>query len=336
MLCSFNMAMITPEELFPPIDLSSTIGFGYWGVLVDSLLTGITVLQLFLYFQNHHKDHFHVKITVISLCILDVLSWALFCYAYYYYLVRNYGNDLALLTIPWPFGTEVIVEAFVCFGAQMFFASQVYGINRKSWPVAAFIAMLALIALATGITVGVISIHNRSMQFVGSKTLEVLTDINKGLATVTDIVATIAMCYFLSSARSGVKRTNSIIKSLMFWAIHRGILLTAWQSADLFLYVAAPSKDYWVPFHMNLSKIYVNTMLAMLNARSTLRKQNGSGFSSIHLTSHGQTLANSDTYTLEPPPSDQRFSAEFQSKHQPLTSSVQSVFKKAATCEDEV
>ncbi|KIJ59492.1 hypothetical protein HYDPIDRAFT_33179 [Hydnomerulius pinastri MD-312] len=254
--------------LFPPVDLSSNIGTGYWGLIGASVLLGCTVLQAYFYFRNNN-DGWTLKGLVITLCALDTLSWAFFAYVYYYYLVKNFGNDLVLLSIPWPFGAEIFAEVIVTFLSQLFFAWQIYRVNKKGWPISVVIVVLALVAFA----VAVLSVEGRGIAFIASKTLSIPTDINKGFATACDIIATLTMCYMLSTVQTTVARTRSVITLLIIYTINRGILLALIQGADLILYICAAAQDYWVPFHMCLSKVYVNTLLAMLNARSSLKKK---------------------------------------------------------------
>ncbi|KIJ59487.1 hypothetical protein HYDPIDRAFT_33174 [Hydnomerulius pinastri MD-312] len=287
-----------PPALFPPVNLSSTIGTGYWGLIVASVLLGCTMLQVYFYFRNN-KDGWGLKSLVITLCAasaLDTLSWAFFAYVYYYYLVKNFGNDLVLLNIPWPFGAEVFVEVVAAYLSQLFFAWQIYGFNKKSWPISAVIATFATVAFGSGIAVGVYSVQDVAVNSIGSKTTSVVTDINKGFATACDIV-----CQVLSYASDEFNlnppftRTNSMITLLIIYIVNRGVLLTLVQGTDLLLFVCAPNQDTWVPFHMCLSKVYVNTLLAMLNARSTILKND---FSSISL---GETQSSSN-YSSEQRP----------------------------------
>ncbi|KAF9219260.1 hypothetical protein BS17DRAFT_432371 [Gyrodon lividus] len=260
-----------PILAFPPLNLSSSTGMGYWGLLAATILLGCTVLQAYFYFRNN-TDGWTLKGLVISLCILDTLSWAFFAYGYYYYLVENFGNDLILLSIPWPISAEVFVETIVAFLAQLFFARQLYGVHKRSWPVSVVIGILASVAFGFGIFVGVLALRSDVGQ-INSRISAVATDINKGFATACDIVATTAMCYFLTIVRTEVARTNAIITSLIIYTINRGVLITLVQGTDLLLYACAPTRYYWVPFHMSLSKVYVNTLLAMLNARSSLKNK---------------------------------------------------------------
>ncbi|KIJ59495.1 hypothetical protein HYDPIDRAFT_33182 [Hydnomerulius pinastri MD-312] len=318
------MNSTSTPTLFPRLDLSSNIGTGYWGLLGASVLLGCTVLQAYFYFRNNN-DGWRLRGLVISLCALDTISWALFVYVYYHYLVQNFDNILVITAVPWPFGTELFVASTVTLLSQLFFARQIYGgafravtckptsqasltVNEKCWAIPVVIVVLAVVAFGSCkapvwasalVTVSlwrrstyptpasaVLAVQGDTFGFILSKTVSIPTDINKASATACDIIATIAMCFILSRARTAISRTRSIVALLIIYITNRAILLALFQSADLLLYACAASQDYWcsaivgsvygpmyrLPVHMCLSKIYVNTLLAMLNARPGLNQ----------------------------------------------------------------
>ncbi|KAF9259460.1 hypothetical protein L218DRAFT_874678, partial [Marasmius fiardii PR-910] len=84
----------------------------------------------------------------------------------------------------------------------------------------------------------------------------------KGLGSVTDIIATVAMCSLLSYSRSGIStQTNKLIKSLIILFVNRGILVTMVQSMILIMFYAVPDKLWWygLAFHINVTRLYANT-----------------------------------------------------------------------------
>ena len=85
----------------------------------------------------------------------------------------------------------------------------------------------------------------------------------KGSGAAADILATIAMCIYLTSARTGMSelvylflspmitlnvgnhRTNHLITKLTRFVIHRGALVTLIQTLLLITFYAAPNNLYW-------------------------------------------------------------------------------------------
>lgn len=65
------------------------------------------------------------------------------------------------------------------------------------------------------------------------------------MATLGDIVATVAMCYFLASHRTGFRKTNNMINTLIFYSVNRGVLVAAAQIAILVVFSIDPGQLWW-------------------------------------------------------------------------------------------
>ncbi|EAU83608.1 hypothetical protein CC1G_07981 [Coprinopsis cinerea okayama7 len=130
----------------------------------------------------------------------------------------------------------------------------------------------------------ILSNQGRSLLF------SILFSLAKGWAAIADIVATVAMCFWLTSSKTGIKETNSILSQLMKFVVQRGILVTTIQVLLLVSFYAAPGSLAWFALHMNVTKLYANTFFAMLNGRSHLReRQTGAVISAAYQTSANQT-----------------------------------------------
>ncbi|OSX58968.1 hypothetical protein POSPLADRAFT_1036024 [Postia placenta MAD-698-R-SB12] len=107
------------------------------------------------------------------------------------------------------------------------------------------------------------------------------------MAGVADIYIAISLVVILRRQRTGfhrtenTHRTNHLVTGLMLYTIHRGIIvayvnvLSVAQLLEFSLFVgtlhANPFKLYWLIFHYPGSKLYVNSLLALLNLRDHLR-----------------------------------------------------------------
>jgi len=139
---------------------------------------------------------------------------------------------------------------------------------------------------------------------------KILSGLVQGFASLDDVLITAALCYFLHTRRVGggltsQNRTDVIIDSLMLYAVSRGILTAVTQILFLVLNVALPHDTFWQPFHQAVGKLYVNSVLATLNIRSTFNEptevklgglQFGSGVDSTRLdaSQHVHTVKSND------------------------------------------
>jgi len=243
------------------------------------ILGGITVLQGYIYFPRT-KDKLSLQIVAGIMLALDFTSSALVAQSVYYYLVPHFGSLLPLNSLTTELSADCFISTMITFISQMYFVWQIYTVarGRGSLFVPAVVGIFAICAFAfgTACTVAMV-VHKHLVLGERSTVFSIFFGLAKGFGALTDIVATAALCTYLSSSKTGVAQTNSLIKTLMHFIIHRGILVTLIQSLLLIMFFAVPSHLYWLAFHVNVTKLYVNVFFAMLNARITLNEkiQNG-------------------------------------------------------------
>ncbi|KAH7912156.1 hypothetical protein BJ138DRAFT_1149081 [Hygrophoropsis aurantiaca] len=94
-----------------------------------------------------------------------------------------------------------------------------------------------------------------------------------GLGTFCDMLITASFFYYLSPRRTGVKRAATPIQQLLHVVVSTG-LFTCLLSLIMFVsYMTQRDMAYMVgPPGQALSKSYVNSMLAVLNARRSIRE----------------------------------------------------------------
>ncbi|KAL5521978.1 hypothetical protein ACEPAF_1834 [Sanghuangporus sanghuang] len=250
-----------------PVDLAPTFGIQFWGLIV-------------------------------SIFVLDVAGTILVSDAIHFYLITSFGNPAGLVQMTQTFIGEIVLAIVTILMSQHFYASRVLtaGKSNKYGRIAAVV-----IVSRSSVTTST-EIHDRpygSAQSVGSfasfgsalaaciklyltgrgftsleqpnyKTLISAWSFCNGLC---DAIVTFSMCYFLTSYKSSFKSTTSVVNSLFLFSVNRGFLVFATQIGLVTAYLAAPSKGYWTPFHLVLPKLHVNTLLAMLNSRSSLRSR---------------------------------------------------------------
>ncbi|KAJ6611547.1 hypothetical protein B0H10DRAFT_2055923 [Mycena sp. CBHHK59/15] len=89
---------------------------------------------------------------------------------------------------------------------------------------------------------------------------------------VCDITITTSLIYYLRSRKAaGVRSTQDMIDSLIMHAMSRGILTAVCITMLFILDVAYPNHCYRQPFYQLLGKLYINSILASLNVRTSVR-----------------------------------------------------------------
>ncbi|KAJ3863566.1 hypothetical protein EV359DRAFT_64694 [Lentinula novae-zelandiae] len=218
------------------IDMSGIFAPFFWGFFVSIFLGGITIVQAYMYFP-HPSDRMCVQVIAAIMLILDLISSALVAQSLYYYLIT------------------LDPSAYHVTSFAMYFVYQIYSVKRVGIFASTVIGVLTLFAVLT---------FDRNEDFA------IFFGLAKGFGAVTDIMATLAMCTFLSNAKTGIRQTDNLIKSLIQYVVERGGVVTLIQTLLLITFYAAPTKLYWLAFHINVTKLYANTFFCMLNARKGL------------------------------------------------------------------
>ncbi|EEB92111.1 hypothetical protein MPER_09429 [Moniliophthora perniciosa FA553] len=99
------------------------------------------------------------------------------------------------------------------------------------------------------------------------------------LGAVSDVAIAIALCWYLWKSKSGIKRTDAIMDRLILFCVRTGLLTTLCAICSLITISALPNTFVYICFYSTLARFYSFSLLATLNARSDLRKQNANGSS---------------------------------------------------------
>ncbi|KIK54781.1 hypothetical protein GYMLUDRAFT_206258, partial [Collybiopsis luxurians FD-317 M1] len=263
--------------------MSAVFGPFFWGFVVSIFLGGITIVQAYLYFP-HPTDRMSVQAVAATMLILDLFSSGLVAQSLYYYLIPHFGSIQPLQQITPELSGECMISGVLTLISQMYFVYQIYTVKRKgrlAWIIVVVQVMYLLNSILLIVTCGVLGcvtsmfvlphgvLADRSGAFAISFGLA------KGFGAITDIMATIAMCAFLSNAKTGMEQTDTLVKNLIQFIIERGALVTLVQILVLITFYVAPGRLYWFAFHMNVTRLYANTFFCMLNARKVLWERYG-------------------------------------------------------------
>lgn len=141
---------------------------------------------------------------------------------------------------------------------------------------------LATTAFVAGILKSVASLYNPEIEHLSTNSMEIEVILRAVSAALCDIGVTIIMCWILREGRAStvVKNTRNVIERLLLFVMTRGVLVSLTQTALLILYAFNAEKLYWSILHFSLTRVYVISMVSMLNVRQDLRKD----LNTIHTT----------------------------------------------------
>ncbi|KAF9003863.1 hypothetical protein BDQ17DRAFT_1355051 [Cyathus striatus] len=245
-------------------DLSSTHGAFLVSFFFKSVLYGCGMLQAYLYFHWYPKDHWGVKAMVASLITLETLQAAYVFALTYRNFVENFGNPEALFVISWLASISILTGFLSAFVVQIYFAFVIYMVDNKKKIAALTTVALALMQIATGIaevTVTQQSAHDSFWKVIP----ETLITLQGSSTALCDIVITILLVRTLDKKKRKIKSTNSMLNTLIFYTINRGILLSLFAILSLILFWSTPGTLYYFIAFLPSGNLYMNTALATLD-----------------------------------------------------------------------
>ncbi|KAF8231687.1 hypothetical protein L208DRAFT_50039 [Tricholoma matsutake] len=213
-----------------PVD--NTMGAILIGTIVSAALLGVAYVQMFYYFVEYSKDHWHLKLLVTCTVLCDSVHQALISHTAYTYLVTNYNNPAYLQSLVWSLLLEVFFNGATAAMVQSFYATRVYRLSRS-------------ILFSTFIMIGIV--------------------VNAGCAI--DILIATSLVILLYRSRSGFKHSDTMINRLILFVVNTGVMTSLAASGAFISLLASPHTLLYAPWYLFSGRLYTNSLLASLNAR---------------------------------------------------------------------
>ncbi|KAJ7751461.1 hypothetical protein B0H16DRAFT_1460365 [Mycena metata] len=241
-------------------ELSAAAFIGYG---VSTAAYGISIVQVYLYFRNYPKDSIFLKLTVAALWTLDTLSSIVNSHALYTLYVLNFNNLFADAHIPWLRPTPPPLSSTDGKSGVLSLALVSCAAGLFKYPA---------LPSAAGLYLSVHLFLFPTIVALFEHTSWAMTTTIESAGLVCDITITSSLIYYLRSRKAaGVRSTQDMVASLIMHAMSRGIVTAVCITVLFILDVAFPNHFYWLPFYQLVGKLYVNSILASLNARTSVR-----------------------------------------------------------------
>lgn len=231
------------------------------------------------YFRKYPKDSVRLKALVVALWLLDTIRTILGIWCNWKWTIPIHANLQGSLGVSLSFVTDFFFEGMTILIVQIYFIGCIWRLlavdgKRYQSPAAAIVGIVCLASFACCIA----TVYNIQ------RTLDVTTAIREStasgcahilLAVIADIYIAISLVLILRRRKTGFNSTNNLVSGLMLYTIHRGIAIALVQFLEVALFAAClhakPFKLLWLLCHYSGSKVYVNSLLALLNLRDHLR-----------------------------------------------------------------
>ncbi|KAF8637211.1 hypothetical protein AX16_010870 [Volvariella volvacea WC 439] len=240
--------------------------------LDESRLYGITVVQAYWYYHRFPRDSILHKGSVAVLCTLDTLHQALIVHAVYIYIVSGFGNLDGLAYILWSIKLQVLINVVIILMVHSLYTYRVWLLSGYHRGILGYLVAGVVIG---GFIIGIIFTYHIYTVHTYVELDSVSWAITSSLATSTtiDFVIAAAMCFYLRKSKGQETRLNSKISRVMQYTLGSGLVTSACSLAALFTYTLLPNTFVFIGLEFLLTKFYVGSFLAMLNARDRSRQK---------------------------------------------------------------
>ncbi|KAF8964200.1 hypothetical protein BDZ97DRAFT_916976 [Flammula alnicola] len=250
--------------------LDTTYGAAFVGLVGSAVLYGVTLLQTFLYYKQYPNDSWLTKAIVFLLWVLDTTHLILCTIAIYSYLVTNFNNPSALGRSTWSMNLQTDCNGLIGLIVECFFARRVWRMSGNVI-ITGVIVILACIHFGLGVFFTVKGFI--LVEVTRFPTLIWVTSTGLGSAAAADIIIAISLCYYLTKSRTGFARTDSLISTLIVYSLTTGLITSVIAFICVVTFATMPTNFVWLGFFWLIGKCYVNSLLAALNSRDSLREQ---------------------------------------------------------------
>ncbi|EDR08161.1 uncharacterized protein LACBIDRAFT_297494 [Laccaria bicolor S238N-H82] len=273
------------------------------GLMLNILLFGIMIAQVYVYHTSYKKDSWGLKCFVSYLFIADLVN-AIFCFVYLYRtLIIDFGDAEALGVADWSelqcltsksqtylvmpeiqysqlvfthsflrprladernAVIEPALTAIIASSVQLFFARRIW-LLTKNW---ALVALVVVTSLTSGIC-GIMTAFEvgRTPNFVDFRNFEAVVSAWLGSTVACDAFITFILVHTLwRKHKTGFQRSDMMVDRIIRITVQTGFITMIIAALDLAFYLAVPSGLHLL-FSFPLSKLYTNSLMSSLNAR---------------------------------------------------------------------
>ncbi|OAX30775.1 hypothetical protein K503DRAFT_172549, partial [Rhizopogon vinicolor AM-OR11-026] len=210
------------------------------------------------------------KLVVACLLSLDALHLAFSTHCVYFYLVANYANASALTEIVWSFKLQVVVNAIIITGVLFLYVHRIWIVSKgRSRAFPAAVAILVFLNLCVWIVMIWATYQNQAPG--DSIKYEWALYMSLGSSTSIDIIIASSLCYLLATSRTGFSSMDTFITKLMGYTVNTGILTSICSLASIITCAVMPNNFVYLGIEFLLAKLYINSYIALLNARYYLQ-----------------------------------------------------------------
>ncbi|KAG2113597.1 uncharacterized protein F5147DRAFT_681907 [Suillus discolor] len=262
-------------------------GPGLIGFIIATVFYGISFGQYMFYLRYFPQDSKRLKLFIMTVFLFETINQFALMAVYWSILIScRRSTSLECTTeFPWQMLLGLFLSFSVIFFVQCFYAYRVWIITGNNHWVTGIICVLATTSFVCGMIVGGLGIYTRSPEVLFSSKWSPIASF---ISALCDSVITVSIWLFMRPARTGNVRRKSrnYINDMMWVFINMGLFSCVVAISVTVLYMFQDGligQFYTAAPGAMLGKSYMNSMMAVLNARKSIREREQRGYNLTEL-----------------------------------------------------
>ncbi|KAG5719380.1 hypothetical protein E4T56_gene13513 [Termitomyces sp. T112] len=251
--------------------IDANMGSMLIGVIVSAVLLGVSLVQTFYYYLNYPKDRWFLRTLVALTALFDTVHLVLITHTIYHYLVSNYNKPESMELLIWSVLLEALFTGVTGALVQCFYLTRVWLLSNKNKFLTGFILAIVVANATMGTVWVVLSMQLNTFDELLS--ISPITISINALSTAADILIAVSLCIILHQARTGFRKSDTMINRLTLFIVNTGVLTSICAMASLISLIASPLTLIYATFYFCIGRLYTNSFLATLNARKAITGQ---------------------------------------------------------------
>ncbi|TFK61172.1 hypothetical protein BDN72DRAFT_965317 [Pluteus cervinus] len=261
----------TPIMVPIPPGVDKVAGPLILGYMFNWGLYGVLCIQVYIYYLSFPRDPLLPKLIVYFLLILETLQVVLNTHDVFDIFGLGYGNVAVLNNVHFSWFAVPMLSGIISATVQIFYAYRitVLSSSKLSKGIGALIVGVAIMQCTGAIVAGAKTEMIGLFSEIQASTFVSCSIWLAGCA-FCDVLIAISMTTYLWNSKTGFNATKVLLTKLVRLTIETGTITATFAIIDLSLFLAFPNNNYHTAPALCLAKMYSNTLMVMLNARSRI------------------------------------------------------------------
>ncbi|KAF9261976.1 hypothetical protein L218DRAFT_470266 [Marasmius fiardii PR-910] len=207
------------------VSIAKTYGALLIGSLCASFLSGVLLVQCFLYGRIYRGDSAGLKTYVIAVWFLDSLHNIAIWSSMWTWIVVDFGRPEELDIIPIGIPLSIIVTALLTLLVHCFFVYRIFNLTTRRFLITIPILLLALLRLAAAMGTSHLMFKQSSLGLFKEQHTWIFS-LGLALSSTVDVLITTVMMSILQCSRASSLSLDTVLDSLSLYTLENGAITT--------------------------------------------------------------------------------------------------------------